>query len=171
MRILAGPDAQVHFTYLSKPSSQSLDSAFTVKSQNPSLAEFSCHQESVLDLMKTLGISIDKVCLLDPKAEQELSPEDGDNFQWFLFGVRCSLWYPASQKIYSDTHRGSSVNHSCLYGSTASQGSIIFYFARRRSSSGSNFHPSSSRFPLSTPGSRTNDDRYRFRCNQTGCGR
>jgi len=114
MRILAGPDAQVHFTYLSKSSSQSLDSAFTVKPQNPSLAAFSCHQEGVLDLMKTSGMPIDKVCLLDPKAEQELSPEDGDNFQWFLFGVSSNLWCPASQKqSYSDIHRGSSVNRFC----------------------------------------------------------
>ncbi|KAG7095996.1 hypothetical protein E1B28_006678 [Marasmius oreades] len=31
--------------------------------------------------------SLGKVCLLDPKAEKELSPEDGDGrFQWFLFG-------------------------------------------------------------------------------------
>jgi ribosome biogenesis SPOUT family RNA methylase Rps3 len=28
----------------------------------------------------------DKVCLLDPAAQVELSPEDGDNFDVFLFG-------------------------------------------------------------------------------------
>jgi hypothetical protein len=28
----------------------------------------------------------DKVCLLDPSAQTELSPEDGDNFEVFLFG-------------------------------------------------------------------------------------
>jgi len=33
------------------------------------------------------GVPIEKVCLLDPKAEKELSPEDGDGrFEWFLFG-------------------------------------------------------------------------------------
>ena len=38
--------------------------------------------------MKQAGVSLDKVCLLDPKAEKELSPEDGDGrFEWFLFGV------------------------------------------------------------------------------------
>ena len=39
--------------------------------------------------MKTSGMELDKVCLLDPKAEAALSPEDGDGrFEWFLFGVR-----------------------------------------------------------------------------------
>jgi ribosome biogenesis SPOUT family RNA methylase Rps3 len=28
----------------------------------------------------------DKVCLLDPSAKTELSPEDGDVFEVFLFG-------------------------------------------------------------------------------------
>jgi len=86
MQILAGSDAQVRFTYLSKSSSESLDATFAVESKNPSLATFSCHQESILDLMKISGISIEKICLLDPKAERELLPEDGDNFEWFLFG-------------------------------------------------------------------------------------
>ena len=27
-----------------------------------------------------------RICLLDPKASKELSPEDGDNFDIFLFG-------------------------------------------------------------------------------------
>lgn len=27
-----------------------------------------------------------KVCLLDPSAEEELQPSDGDNFEVFLFG-------------------------------------------------------------------------------------
>lgn len=41
-----------------------------------------------MDLMKQAGIPLEKVCLLDPKAEKELAPEDGDGrFQWFLFGV------------------------------------------------------------------------------------
>ena len=42
----------------------------------------------VLDLMKASDVLLDNVCLLDPKADKELSPEDGDGrFQWFLFGV------------------------------------------------------------------------------------
>lgn len=51
------------------------------------------------DLAATQGFGIDgrsveelfadrksKVCLLDPSAPTELSPEDGDNFEVFLFG-------------------------------------------------------------------------------------
>ena len=39
--------------------------------------------------MEASGVELDKVCLLDPKAETALSPEDGDGrFEWFLFGVR-----------------------------------------------------------------------------------
>jgi ribosome biogenesis SPOUT family RNA methylase Rps3 len=48
----------------------------------------------VLDLIKDndaaggTGKRLERVCLLDPKAEQELSPEDGDGrFEYFLFGV------------------------------------------------------------------------------------
>jgi len=40
-----------------------------------------------LDLMKQRNIPIERVCLLDPKATQELSPEDGQGaFDWLLFG-------------------------------------------------------------------------------------
>jgi len=39
--------------------------------------------------MNVHGISPDRICLLDPKAEKTLSPEDGNGtFDWFLFGVR-----------------------------------------------------------------------------------
>ena len=98
MRTLAGPDAQVCFTYLSKNSSEFLDAAFAVESKDSSLATFSCHQESILDLMKISGISIDKICLLDPKAERELSPQDGDSFEWFLFGVCRHCYCPEIAK-------------------------------------------------------------------------
>ncbi|KAJ7130408.1 SAM-dependent RNA methyltransferase [Mycena epipterygia] len=86
MRMLAGPTAQIHFTHLSKASRDSLSSVFTGK---PGLADASCHQTGVLNLIQQqLGAdALDKVCLLDPKAELPLSPEDGDGrFEWFLFG-------------------------------------------------------------------------------------
>ncbi|CAA7263302.1 unnamed protein product [Cyclocybe aegerita] len=88
MRILAGSTSQVQFTHLSKSSCESLNSIFNASSSsNPGLSAFSCHQQGVVGLMKDLGVPIDQVCLLDPKAEKELSPEDGDGqFQWFLFG-------------------------------------------------------------------------------------
>ncbi|KAH0578737.1 hypothetical protein H2248_003862 [Termitomyces sp. 'cryptogamus'] len=85
MRALAGPGSHVYFTHLSKTSSSSLSAAF--QSSTNDFAEASCHEEDVLNLMKSRGISIDRVCLLDPKAEKALSPEDGDGqFDMFLFG-------------------------------------------------------------------------------------
>lgn len=87
MRTLAGPDSQVHFTHLSKSSSESLTKKFTTTTTGA--ADAFCHEKGVLVLItERLGGSLDKVCLLDPKAEKELSPEDGDGcFEWFLFGV------------------------------------------------------------------------------------
>ncbi|KAI5784637.1 SAM-dependent RNA methyltransferase [Geopyxis carbonaria] len=32
------------------------------------------------------GVVKDRVCLLDPQAEVELCPEDGERFDWFVFG-------------------------------------------------------------------------------------
>jgi len=88
MRTLAGPNAEVHFTHLSKSSSESLTSTFIGDySGNYSPSRLFCHQAGVLDLMKNIGVSIGRVCLLDPKSEHELLPEDGDGrFEWFLFG-------------------------------------------------------------------------------------
>ncbi|EJD01813.1 DUF431-domain-containing protein [Fomitiporia mediterranea MF3/22] len=97
MRTLAGPEAQIHFSHLSSSSSKALssvfvDSDFTHEASVPSnssrsLANATAHQMGVLELMKAHNLSLDQVCLLDPKAENELSPQDGDGtFQWFLFG-------------------------------------------------------------------------------------
>ncbi|KAJ7625777.1 SAM-dependent RNA methyltransferase [Roridomyces roridus] len=84
MRTLAGPSATINFTSLSAASRTSLSGVFT---PNSSLAEARCHQEGVLDLMKAQSLDKEKICLLDPKAELPLSPEDGDGrFEWFLFG-------------------------------------------------------------------------------------
>jgi ribosome biogenesis SPOUT family RNA methylase Rps3 len=94
MRTLAGRDAHVHFTHLSKPSCQSLTATFQTSAldqRGSDLAEATFHEYGVLDLIKDNTGTLERVCLLDPKAEQELSPEDGDGrFQYFLFGVRCS---------------------------------------------------------------------------------
>lgn len=99
MRTLAGPGAHIHFTSLSKPSAASLSKEFQAAKDSESFAETQCHQQGVLDLMKSHGIPLDRVCLLDPKAERPLSPEDGDGaFDWFLFGVRI-LSPPSSPPI------------------------------------------------------------------------
>jgi hypothetical protein len=88
MRILAGPDARVDFTHLSQTSSDSLAKIFEEAPNIDLLAQTSCHKIGVLDLMKRSSVSVQKVCLLDPKAEEKLSPQDGDGrFSWFLFGV------------------------------------------------------------------------------------
>jgi hypothetical protein len=51
----------------------------------PVIADVFCTTKSVLDLIKAIGVSLDQVCLLDPKAERELSPDD--TYTNFLFGV------------------------------------------------------------------------------------
>ena len=87
MRTLAGPGASVHFTHLSASSSSTLTALFS-EDTDPSHASAYAHQKSVLELMKEKGVPLEKVCLLDPKVEKELAPEDGDGrFEWFLFGV------------------------------------------------------------------------------------
>jgi len=84
MRTLAGPGSHVYFTHLSKSSCQSLSEIFSLEATP--LAEASCHQIGVLELLNHLGDGLDlqQVCLLDPKAERELSPTDA--FTCFLFG-------------------------------------------------------------------------------------
>ncbi|KAG5349705.1 hypothetical protein C0989_002310 [Termitomyces sp. Mn162] len=98
MRALAGPGSHVYFTHLSKTSSSSLSAAF--QSSTNDFAEASCHEEDVLNLMKSRGISIDRVCLLDPKAEKALSPEDGDGqFDMFLFGDFPTIRFNAKESV------------------------------------------------------------------------
>jgi len=87
MRILAGQDAKIYFTHLSQSSSDSLAKIFGQAPGSDQLAQASCHKISVLDLMTELSVPLEKVCLLDPKAEEQLLPQDGDGrFTWFLFG-------------------------------------------------------------------------------------
>lgn len=49
-------------------------------------ADVFCTTQSISDLIRAIGMSPDEVCLLDPKAEHELSPND--TYTNFLFGVR-----------------------------------------------------------------------------------
>ena len=91
MLTLGGPEAQIHFTHLSKSSSASLAGLFEGAASSKSIAQAFAHNIGVLDLMRDLSVPLEKVCLLDPKAEKELSVDDGDGrFEWFLFGVRVS---------------------------------------------------------------------------------
>ena len=87
MKALAGAGSEVHFTHLSNTSCDTLASLFESSSSREEGQAFA-HPEGVLELMKHKGISLDKVCLLDPRAEKQLAPEDGNGrFEWFLFGV------------------------------------------------------------------------------------
>ena len=92
MRAFAGSGASVEFTHLSRAAGASLTASFLSQASEPGvqLANASCHTEAVLDLMKSRDVALEQVCLLDPRGEAELSPEDGERFSWFLFGV-CAL--------------------------------------------------------------------------------
>lgn len=85
MRTLAGSGSEVHFTHLSQPCGDSLLRSFSQPSTETKTAEAFCHTKGVLDLIRDLGVSLDQVCLLDPKAEHELSSDD--SYTNFLFGV------------------------------------------------------------------------------------
>ncbi|CAL1710109.1 unnamed protein product [Somion occarium] len=96
MQDLAGAESEIHFTHLSQKSCFTLQNLFSsrldsngsssLKNAQPKAQAFA-HSEGVLELMKSHNVPLDKVCLLDPKAPKELSPEDGDGrFEWFLFG-------------------------------------------------------------------------------------
>ncbi|KAH9947773.1 DUF431-domain-containing protein [Amylocystis lapponica] len=89
MRTLAGPSSQVHFTHLSQSSCTTLSSLFADAPTDTPLAPATPQQESIQQLMEHAGVSLAQICLLDPKADAPLAPEDGDGrFAWFLFGVR-----------------------------------------------------------------------------------
>lgn len=46
--------------------------------------QFRAETSKVLELMQKEGVPLERVCLLDPKAEKEISPEDAHEFDWFL---------------------------------------------------------------------------------------
>lgn len=97
MRTLAGLAARVHFTHLSSSAAKSLSGVFAPSDKDNGKAEGLCHTIGILDLIKQDGTDLEKVCLLDPKAETELSPGDGDGrFTHFLFGVRHFTFFSSS---------------------------------------------------------------------------
>lgn len=95
MRALAGAGTVIHFTHLSVP--LAVADVFRNPASPPQLARADAHTMGVLELMRLSAVTCDHVCLLDPRADQPLSPSDGDGrFVWFLFGVRAYL-SPASR--------------------------------------------------------------------------
>jgi ribosome biogenesis SPOUT family RNA methylase Rps3 len=97
MRTWAGSGSTVLFTHLSASSSNTLTGTLGEMSSgsnaSSSLADFECHTEGIMGIVqKRYAGKIEKVCLLDPKADVELSVEDGDGkFEAFLFGVLICL--------------------------------------------------------------------------------
>ncbi|KAG1818990.1 DUF431-domain-containing protein [Suillus subaureus] len=85
MIMLAGINGRVEFTHLSHNSSSSLDARLAPI--NESAASYQVHTQSVMEMLEQNNISITRVCLLDPKAQTALAPEDGKIFDHFLFGV------------------------------------------------------------------------------------
>ncbi|EFP88980.1 uncharacterized protein PGTG_15183 [Puccinia graminis f. sp. tritici CRL 75-36-700-3] len=101
-------ESKVFFSHLSQPTCEALFSEINTRASSVSPGSSSiagtlpdpsssaiaendlppcvCTRLSILDLMKRLDVGLEEVCLLDPKAEQELKPEDGGKFRWFLFG-------------------------------------------------------------------------------------
>lgn len=51
-----------------------------------SLSSITSIPETVEQLLQESSISKSKVCLLDPRGEKDLSPEDGEDFAVFVFG-------------------------------------------------------------------------------------
>ncbi|KAF9225006.1 DUF431-domain-containing protein [Gyrodon lividus] len=85
MITLAGPAAQVQFTHLSQNSCDSLRKKLPAIGGGVA-ASFAVYTQSILDLLEGQHVPLAKVCLLDPKAESQLEPGDGLEFDWFLFG-------------------------------------------------------------------------------------
>lgn len=89
---LAPQDATVHFTSLSSTSSSLLLSTLAEPSANARpQANAEAHTQGILELMKERNIRLERVCLLDPKAEKVIGTDDWEadgkgEFDWFLFG-------------------------------------------------------------------------------------
>ena len=92
MLSLANP-APVIFSSLSLPSVHSLRNLLTPPSVVSSgstqggerlLSGFRTENKSVRELMEMEGVKLERVCLLDPKAEKGIHPTDREEFDWFL---------------------------------------------------------------------------------------
>ncbi|KIR60381.1 hypothetical protein I314_03674 [Cryptococcus bacillisporus CA1873] len=82
MLSLVGPSSTVHFTSLSSTSIPPLTASLN---NNPKAQPTT---KPILELLPALSPPVDKarVCLLDPKAEKVIAPEDADKFDVFLYG-------------------------------------------------------------------------------------
>ncbi|GAA5895949.1 hypothetical protein JCM6882_005568 [Rhodosporidiobolus microsporus] len=80
----AQPHSTVIFSSLSPASVSSLTEQLLARGAPP--GSFRAETKSVQELMKEQNVALEKVCLLDPRAEAEIGPKDGGEFEWFLFG-------------------------------------------------------------------------------------
>jgi ribosome biogenesis SPOUT family RNA methylase Rps3 len=82
---LVGADSTVEFTSLS---SSSIPPLKTYLSTKPEASKAGLHTQPILELLASLPspIPLERVCLLDPRAEAEISPDDKDKFDVFLYG-------------------------------------------------------------------------------------
>ncbi|KAG2159503.1 SAM-dependent RNA methyltransferase [Suillus bovinus] len=85
MIMLAGKNGRVEFTHLSHNSCSLLDTRLASINE-PTAASYHVHTQSVMELLEKNNIPITRVCLLDPKAQTVLAPEDAKTFDHFLFG-------------------------------------------------------------------------------------
>lgn len=72
----------VIFSSLSPSSVNSLREQLLEKGMDEK--RFRVETKSVKELMKEERVQLEKVCLLDPKAEKVVGPKDGGEFDWFL---------------------------------------------------------------------------------------
>ncbi|GAA6061951.1 hypothetical protein JCM10212_001993 [Sporobolomyces blumeae] len=80
---LAHPSTVI-FSSLSPSSVASLKGQLVEKGLSED--QFRCETKSVRELMDDENVKMDKVCLLDPRAPKVIGPDDGTEFDWFLFG-------------------------------------------------------------------------------------
>ncbi|BGP32335.1 hypothetical protein JCM10296v2_004116 [Rhodotorula toruloides] len=80
----AGEGNTVIFSSLSSSSVKSLSEQLVDRGARE--GSFRAETRSVRQLMKEEGVPLEKVCLLDPRAEKGIAPEDGREYDWFLFG-------------------------------------------------------------------------------------
>lgn len=85
MLISVGPSSSVGFTSLSTSSIPPLRDYL---SSQPSGSKAELHTSPILDTLAAAvpPIPQSRVCLLDPRAEKVLAPEDADAFDVFLYG-------------------------------------------------------------------------------------
>jgi len=85
----ATPPSSVLFSSLSAASIDTLQKQLEAPLENGvNAAPFELASGAVRDVMARDGVDLSRVCLLDPRAEKEISPEDSEHFDWFLSAAR-----------------------------------------------------------------------------------